>query len=336
MVGAVRARGFSILLMLVGWLGLVPRVGAQSAVRAPSGGADAADEVKEEAAGGGAEAVLREAAAHFQRGMEAFARRAFREAIRAFRLAAERVPSADLWYNIARAHEELGEYEEAVAHYRRYLREKVDPPDRARVEEHVRRLEEQAERLRVLRQRAPTTGVVQVRSSVRGAKLLVDGEPSGLTPLPAPLALERGEHELELRAEGYAPLRMRFTVYPGLTTGLYAEPWRPRRARSVRGSPLWTWVAAGLGVASLGVSGWFGLRALGARRDGDLSRAREEAFRSDVALGAALGFGLSAVVLYFVERRAVETRLEPGGLAGDVAARSGSSATAVDGGASDR
>ncbi len=290
----------------------------------------AAEGQPEAESGGSAEATLQEAARYFQAGMEAFRRRAFREAIRSFRLAAERVPSADIWYNIARAHEELGEYEEAIDSYRRYLREKVDPPDRTQVEEHIRRLQEQAERIRALRQQAPSTGVVQVRSPVRGAKLFLDGRPSGLVPLPAPLALEQGTHTLELRAEGYVPLRVRFDVYPGGTTSVYADPWRPRRAHSVRGTPLWTWVAAGLGVASLGVASWFGLRALNARNEGDLVRARDEAARSDLSLGAALAFGTGALVLYFLERRAVRTRLEPGGLASGEEASGASTRLAVD------
>ena len=256
------------------------------------------------------EAALREAAEHYRAGMAAFRRRDFREAIRRFRLAAERVPSADLWFNIARAHEELGEYEQAIEQYRRYLREKVDPPDRAQVEAHIAALRKQLERLRAIRQRAPTTGVVQIRSNVRGARIELDGKPSGRTPLPVPLVLPAGSHELRLRAEGYVPFHARVGVYPGMTTGVYADLAPRTVARSVRGKPLWTWVAAGLAAVAAGTSAWFGLRALGRRRQGDLPAARSLAQRSDIALGTALGAALGATVLYFVETRAVDTRLE--------------------------
>src|SRR5690606_9604956 len=43
---------------------------------------------------------------HFMAGVEHFSAHRYREAIRAFSLAAQLVPSADLWFNIARAHEE--------------------------------------------------------------------------------------------------------------------------------------------------------------------------------------------------------------------------------------
>ncbi len=291
-------------LLVAAWPG---GAGAQEAATTQAGASEASPAP---AGGEAAGEALREAAEHYQAGMAAYRRRAFREAIRRFRLAADRVPSADLWFNIARAHEELGEYDQAIEHYRRYLREKVDPPDREQVERHVEALREQAERLRAIRQRAPTTGVVQVRSNVRGARIELDGEPSGRTPLPVPLVLPAGDHDLRLQADGYVPFQARVGVYPGVTTGVYADLVPRTVARSVRGTPLWTWVAAGLGVVAAGASAWLGVRALGLRNDGDLQGARDVAARSDLALGTALGLGLGAVVLYFVETRAVETRLE--------------------------
>jgi len=65
----------------------------------------------------------------------------FSEAIHSFQVAASLIPSADLWFNIARCHEQLArarnsaaDYEQAIAYYRRYLTDRVDPPDRAAIE----------------------------------------------------------------------------------------------------------------------------------------------------------------------------------------------------------
>ena len=65
--------------------------------------------------------VARRAREEFEQGFAHFEARRFREAIHSFQVAAQLVPSADLWFNIARAHEELGEWEQAIEHYRRYL-----------------------------------------------------------------------------------------------------------------------------------------------------------------------------------------------------------------------
>ncbi len=76
-------------------------------------------------------ATARKAQQHFEQGLHQFEAHHFREAIEEFELAANLVPSADLWFNIARAHEELNEYDEAIQYYQRYLRDRVDPPDSA-------------------------------------------------------------------------------------------------------------------------------------------------------------------------------------------------------------
>ncbi len=68
----------------------------------------------------------------FQAGMEHFEAHRYRDAIHEFELAASLVPSADIWFNIARAWEELREFEPAIEYYQRYLRDRVDPPIAAR------------------------------------------------------------------------------------------------------------------------------------------------------------------------------------------------------------
>ncbi len=251
---------------------------------------------------------------HFEAGMRHFNKRSFREAIQEFRLAAQLVPSADLWFNIARAHEELSEYQEAADHYSLYLRDRVDPPDRAQVDALIKRLKERAEEARRAQTQRPTEGTLRVRSNVKGADVEVDGKRSGKTPLNLALTLPPGRHALEVAREGYIPFRSKVGVRAGQTTAAYADLVPETRYRAVRGRRVWTWVvgglAAGAAVASLGL----GIRAARLDNDGDLDGARDWARYSDFALGGALVLGVGAVILYFVEGRAVATeRVGPDG-----------------------
>ncbi len=262
--------------------------------------------------------AAREARVHFQTGMEHFDARRFRPAIREFQLAAQLVPSADLWFNIARAHEELSEHEQAVEYYRRYLRDRVDPPDRERVEQHIGNLEERAEAARRARRHAPTTGTLRIRSSVEGSLVSVDGRELGRAPIAAPLSLPPGRHRLSVREEGYVPFESEVQVEAGVTTAAYADLEPATDYRAVRGGRLFTWITAGLGVVALGTSIYFGARAASLSGDaGDATTmAEQEAFlddargwaaRSDYALGGAIVLGIGSVVLWFIEGSSVST-----------------------------
>jgi len=263
---------------------------------------------------------------HFRAGMEHFEGRRFREAIHQFELAAAIVPSADLWFNIARGHEELAEHEAAIEHYRRYLRDRVDPPDRAQVEQRIEALEEQAEAARLARQRAPTTGTLRLRSNVEGAAIQVDEREIGETPVVAPLSLGAGSHELDLRSDGYVPFRARVRVDAGVTTAAYADLVPETRFRAIRGRRIFTWIVGGLALAGLGTSIGFGAKARSLTNDaqshydgGDVEQgdavwddAQRWGTRSDYVLGGAIVLALGSVLLYFIEGRSVGTeRIEP-------------------------
>jgi len=262
--------------------------------------------------------AARRAREHFQDGMGHFEERRFRQAIREFELAGQLVPSADLWFNIARAHEELSEYERAVEYYRRYLRDRVDPPDRERIEAHIENLERRAEEQRLARRERPTTGTLRISTTVEGADVVVDGRPIGTAPVPAPLSLEPGRHRLTVTRDGYIPFQSEVRIAAGVTTAAHADLEPATEYRSVHGSRLFTWIVGGLAVAAAGTSIYFGARAASVQGDaGDAPTMAEQqrllddasgwATRSDVALGAAVVLAVGAVVLWFVEGRAVAT-----------------------------
>jgi len=256
--------------------------------------------------------AAREAREHFETGLGHFEEHRYREAIRQFELAGQLVPSADLWFNIARAHEELSEHERAAEYYRRYLRDRVDPPDRDEVEQHIARLEERAEEARLAQQERPTTGTLRVRSNVEGAAVFVDDRQVGQAPIRMPLSLQPGRHRVTVRSEGYVPFESEVRVDAGVTSAAYADLEPATRYESIQGSRVFTWIVGGLSVVALGTSLYFGARASAEQSDGNLVEAEEIARNSDYALGGAIGLGVGAIVLYFLEGRAVGTRRSTG------------------------
>jgi len=249
----------------------------------------------------------RRAREHFLSGMEHFEAHRYRPAIHDFELAAELVPSADLWFNIARSHEELGEHEPAIEHYRRYLRDRVDPPDKAQVQQRIESLEQQAEAARQAANERPTTGTLRVTANVEGVEVELDDQSIGQTPLTTPISLEPGRHRLRLEREGYIPFRSEVRVEAGSVTAAYADLVPATRYRAIRGRRIATWIVGGLGIAAIGtaIGLWAHARSLAA--DGNFGEARDWGRYSDFTWGGAALLAVTAAILYFVEGRAVGT-----------------------------
>lgn len=243
---------------------------------------------------------------HYRSGMTHFDAHDYRSAIAEFHLAARLVPSADLWFNIARAHEEVGELLPAVEHYQFYLRDRVDPPDRQAVEARIASLQQRAEEARAADERAPTTGTLRLTSNLEGALIRLDGRDIGHSPLTEPMELSPGRHELALEHDGYLPFRSTVRLEAGLTTAAYADLQPATGYRAVRGRRVWTWITGGLAIAGGAAAIGLGVHA-GGLRDENLDDARRWARYSDIALGSAVVMALTSVILYFVEGRAVET-----------------------------
>lgn len=256
-----------------------------------------------------------QARVHFTEGMQHFDARRFRDAIHAFQLAASIVPSADLWFNIARAYEELHDetsLRQAIEFYQRYLRDRVDPPDRGQVEAKIEVLQQRAEAARQARLSRPTTGTLRISSTVEGADVSVDEDAIGTSPVAAPLTLPEGTHRVEVEREGYIPFRSDVQITPGAAAAAYADLAPATRYRAVRGKRIFTWIVGGLAVAGIGTSIALGAIARGMTRgddvtDEDYRDARDMSAISDYVLGASLALAVGAIVLYFVEGRAIGT-----------------------------
>ncbi len=251
--------------------------------------------------------AARRARQHFLDGMEHFEAHRYRPAIHQFELAAELVPSADLWFNIARSHEELGEYEPAIEHYRRYLRDRVDPPDKEQVERRIASLETQAETARRAANEVPTTGTLRVSANMEGVEVTLDDRSVGRTPLTTPISLEPGRHRLRLERDGYVPFRSEVRVEAGLVTAAYADLVPATRYRAIRGRRIATWIVGGLAVGGVGAALGFWGKARGLAADGNYDEARDWGRYSDFAWGGAALLAVTAAILYFVEGRAVGT-----------------------------
>jgi tetratricopeptide (TPR) repeat protein len=90
-----------------------------------------------------AEDAERAARAHFRRGETHFAMGRFAQALKEYQAAYELKPLPGFLFNIGQCHRNLGELEEAVFSFKRYLRLKPDAGNHAAVEELVVDLERQ-------------------------------------------------------------------------------------------------------------------------------------------------------------------------------------------------
>ena len=133
----------------------------------------------------------KQAAGHFEKGVRLYKEGRFAEAIRAYTAAHHLAPHPDSLFNIARCHENLGNYSRALEFYRKVLAKTKDPRGQADISRRIRRL---------------TTRPVKifVTSQPSGARVTVDGRQGpveGNTPLV--LHLKPGEHVLMVRKPGY-------------------------------------------------------------------------------------------------------------------------------------
>jgi tetratricopeptide (TPR) repeat protein len=259
--------------------------------------------------------AAQQARERFLEGIAHFRERRFREAIQSFELAAERVPSADLSYNIARSYEELAQttsgaprienLDRAVEYYRFYLRDRVDPPDRDRVEAKIASLEERLEAERVALRDRPTRGTLTLIAP-GATETVLDGADRGPATWEEELQLDPGRHDLRLGREGYIPFRSEVTVEAGVRTAAVAELAPATRYRATRGRPVFAYVVWGLAAVSLGTGIALGVDAA-SRPPEQLDDARTVAAFGDAAVGGALGLGVLGLIVWFVESRSVGT-----------------------------
>jgi tetratricopeptide (TPR) repeat protein len=138
-------------------------------------------------------------------GKESYDRGDFQESLRLFRQAYDTYPHPDLLYRIALCHERLGEDQQAVDYYRKFLEAAPEAEERARVERTIEVIEARIAR-----------SEIRVTSQPDGAVVYIDDEangPAGTTPTA--LAIKPGNYQLIVKKDGYEPIRELVTVDPG-------------------------------------------------------------------------------------------------------------------------
>jgi hypothetical protein len=181
-------------------------------------------------------------------------RGAYSEALTQYREAYAAAPSAPLLYNMGRAEEKLGNYHEALISLEAF--EDTASPD---LKAKVPRLAALIERLR------SRVARVAIRTPVRGAVVLVAGEPRTATPMLRPLPVAPGPTRIEVRANGYATYRREVHAEQGKVTvvDVHLVPATSSTALTfadapardaVRSEPItkkwWFWTGVGVVVAA--------------------------------------------------------------------------------------
>jgi hypothetical protein len=187
-----------------------------------------------------------EALVHFEKGVRLGESGSYREAAAEFERAYRLSPHYAVLYNLGQAYMALGQPVEAVEALQRYLTEGASQVPAAR------RSEVQA----ALKQQRARIGSVAIDANVDGAVLLVDGATVGRSPLPSPVRVARGEHQVSAVLDGYRATPRTITVSGDgawvamvLERALASDPGvAPGNIRS--GSPAGTPPPAGVALAA--------------------------------------------------------------------------------------
>ncbi|MEW6429991.1 MAG: PEGA domain-containing protein [Myxococcota bacterium] len=144
----------------------------------------------------------KEAAERFQKGVGLYKEGDYAAALAEFRAAYEASPTWEVLYNIGLTERRLFRYGQAVQTFARYLEEggKRVPKDRR---DNVQRELEQISAL---------TAKVTVKVDGPPARLFVDGEPLGVTPLPDAVLLGSGPHTFKAERDGFIPVEKSLEV----------------------------------------------------------------------------------------------------------------------------
>ncbi len=306
-------------ILMLGVVGVASLARAQDAPpAAPPSGPSESETVGEQSV-----ETARRAREAFDGAMRDFGEGRYVDAIHGFQVAASLIPSADLWFNIASAYQRLAQergspsdYEQAIAHFQRYLRDRVDPPDRVSVEATIGELTEQLESVRVARARRDAEGTLRLESGFDGARVSVDGEEVGTTPLERDLPLAPGAHHVEATRDGFLPFRAEVGIETGLTVRTRIELTPSLTHRSVRGQPVVAWILWGAAVASLGATVGLGVEASSRAPQGvapgldPYADARTWSAISDAMLGVTLTLVVGGIASYSLESAAIGTESE--------------------------
>lgn len=260
------------------------------------------------AAGRDSASALAEGRRHFQLAGEHYRAGRFREALHELRVADSQVPSPELWFNMARALEQLGENDEAIAEYQRYMEARPDAADASEVSAKIAALEALSshEQARTIDSRAG----IRIDADAAGTRVMLDGKPIGQAPIESIQWVEPGMHVLEAERAGHAPFRAALTA-PARSMVVGAIAMEPLSSvtsgasdgRSDRGASIAAWLAGAAAAAALVVSTAARVSAESDRSAGDLGAAYSANRVADVTLAATLASSAAAAIFYLAGSR---------------------------------
>lgn len=142
--------------------------------------------------------------ARIQAGRKAYAAGDYEGAIAEFKAAFDIKASTGALYNIAKSYEKMGRYEEAIDYYQQYLDLEPNAPDRADIEETIKRLR------RSIRARYQE---LSVSSDPPGADIYLDDRNTGLQgQTNYRFKVTPGPHTLYIDLNGYEPVKREFVM----------------------------------------------------------------------------------------------------------------------------
>ncbi|MEN9581279.1 MAG: hypothetical protein RJA70_4288, partial [Pseudomonadota bacterium] len=213
------------------------------------------------------ESVVAQAKAAYERAIEAYGQRRYKDAIDLFLRADQLSPNPAFSFNIGIAYEDMGDPALALRYHRAYVRQAPQAADRDEVERRIERLEAKLQEKGVQQ--------VTVLSEPPGATVVVDGQPVGVSPWTGELA--PGHHQVALQLRGYKDDVRDFDLPPSrsIDVPVTLSPDVRNRTHALTGKsnpnspgspgPWFTqisrlsWIVTGAGVASLGVAAGFEL-----------------------------------------------------------------------------
>jgi hypothetical protein len=231
----------------------------------------------------------------FLRGQAAYTQGDYDSAVELWQEAWSIDPRPALQYNLAQAYGRQGELLLEAEALDTFIGV-ADPDDRY--------LPAARARLETLRRRIAETGVV-VEGAPDGSLILVDGTERGRTPLADPIRLQGGDHEITVRAEGYADFTTGITVDVGDVERVRVNLVEGGGGEGEGGVPLVSWILWGTGAAALVTGVVLAGLAFG-ESDGAIDGTPAADTARSLALGADISFGVAAaaaatgLILFFV------------------------------------
>ena len=166
-----------------------------------------------------------EAIALFHKGIEAFAKENYPDALLFFTQSYELNPNPNVLYNIGMCHRALFEYAASVETLQEYLDVKGGSVPTA----------EKKEIKRIIAEMEKSLATLEIAVSTSGAGVRIDGEDVGLSPLPGSFRLDPGGHEIVVKKEGYETFRKDIILKTGekreIVITLYPEGQTPEPAK---------------------------------------------------------------------------------------------------------